>query len=595
MPEPAEHPLPRNPYRSLVLLSFLALSGSRPAHGLLEQAHRLVTGALPHGRLHPRPRAYPRVRRRVLRRSLRPHRWHPRGGTGLRVSPAEGAGAEARALAALAGLDAEARAAYGLLRVEGLSPREATGLLASAGAHDAIGATERARAVPAEHRLPDPTLVRVNGRGSLLDRRALSGTAVLAGLAVLAAGLGTADPGGGRSSLAAPVALAPAPAEDVWRERFRLDLTAWHPRGGAVGDDRLVRRALDLWSRRGATGEGPDRNAAVTSAAGEEALAAPRAPRLVFAGQVGGQDVVVFHDAPWAARYTADASGERVEVFAEPVAGAANWPALRLADTEEGTHYLLPPWVTEADTAPLGGDEPDWREVEHTDGVTAALPTGEHCGVGPLLRLRAPEVAHGQPYTALDLGGPDTAHLGYMPPPPSEIRRLGPHEVLDGDSGFDLWGLVACAGPPPAGPVGTATAWEFARQELPDGGTGRWVCVRYGGHDGGGLARTVLVTAAGEDTDTVVAGGHAGGWGCSNLNRQVAAGTWWRDGDGRWHYLAAASREADRITVRGGANGSAEDGEPLAVAGPRGEAPPAEAVELSAVDVRGEEMTVLAR
>lgn len=603
MPALPESEPPRHPYRNLVLLSFLTLSGSRPPHGLLEHAHRLVTGALPRGRRRPRPQAYPRVRRRVLRRSLRPRRWHLRGGAaGLHLSPVDGSGGEARLLEGLEGLDTRERAAYGLLRVEGLSAEEAAALLSSVGVRDASGAVARALEAGGEHRLPDPTVVRVSGRGPLLERRALAAVAVLAGLALVALSLGTArtvapvlSPG------PAPVALADAPDGQVWRERFRLDLTAWHPRGDAVGDEQLVQRALRAWSAHSAEGgadAGPvrGRTAGVAArAAGDSAVPAPRAPRLVFAGDVDGQEVVLLHDAPWVARYTDDGSRERVEVFDEPGNGVANWPALRLADTAEGTRYLLPPWVTEAAYAPLGGQEPDWTDLAHGDGVTGPVPSDERCGVGPALRLRAPEVAHGQPYTAIDLGGQDTAHLGYMPPPPGEIRRLGPHEVLDADSGFGLWGLAACAGEPPAEPVRTATAWEFARQELPGGGTGRWVCVRYGAHDGGGLARTLLVADTDAGTDTVVAGEREGGWECSNLDRQVAAGTWWQDGDERWHYLAAASREADRISVRGAASGSAEGGEALAVEGPEGGDPPAEEVGLVAVDARGEEMTVLAR
>ncbi|WP_150255029.1 hypothetical protein [Nocardiopsis deserti] len=336
MPALSEPHAPRHPYRNLVLLSLLTLSGGRPAHGLLEHAHRPVTGALPRGRRHPRPHAYPRVRRRVLRRSLSPRGWHLRGGAaGLCLSPVDGAGGEARLLEGLDGLDARARAAYGLLRVEGRSAGEAAALLSSVGVHDASGAVERALGAGDEHRFPDPAVVRVSGRG--------------------------------------------------------------------------------------------------------------------------------------------------------------------------------------------------------------------------------------------------------------------PHEVLDADSGFGLWGLAACAGEAPAEPVRTATAWEFARQELPGGGTGRWVCVCYGAHDSDDLARTVLVTDTDGGTDTVVAGERAGGWECSNLDRQVAAGTWWQAEDGRWHYLAAASREADRISAEGGASGSTEGGEALSVEGPEGGEPPAEEVGLVAMDVRGEEMTVFAR
>ncbi|MER6626515.1 hypothetical protein ABT326_40720, partial [Streptomyces sp. NPDC000931] len=133
-------------------------------------------------------------------------------------------------------------------------------------------------------------------------------------------------------------------------------------------------------------------------------------------------------------------------------------------------------------------------------------------------------------------------------------------------------------------------------QELPGGGEGRWTCVRFGAHDGGGLARAVLVTRTDEGTRTVVAGERDGGWSCSNLDRQVAAGTWWQDDGSRWHYLAAASREAASLTVAGGAEGAADDGEGvLAVSGPRSEEPPGGEVDLTALDAHGEEMTVLSR
>ncbi|MFE1166754.1 hypothetical protein [Nocardiopsis sp. NPDC058789] len=585
MPPTPETVLPRNPYRNLVLLALATLSGHGDSPGLWEDAHRLVTGALPRGRRHPRPHEYARTRRRVLRRSLRPRSWHPRGRAGLRVSPWDGAGGEARALDALDGLDAPARAAYTLMRLESLEARAAADLLRSVGVRDAAAAVERARRAPSTPPLPDPTVVRVSGRGSWLQRRGLVATTVALALGVAAAlGLTTADPGGGTSPavLAGAPRLSPATAPDTWRESFRLDLNAWHPRGGAVEDDALLRRALTAWSEQES----------------EERGLPPGAPRVLFAGTVADREVVLLHDGPRVARYTrGDGAGtEVVEVFPEPPNGVANWPALRLADTDEGTHYLLPPWVTEAATAPLGHPDADWSEVRLQHGVTEALPTGGYCGVGPVLRLRAPEVAHGEPYSAIDLGGPDTAHLGYMPPPPSEIRRLGPHEVLDAERGFDLWGELACAGGTPEEPVRTVTAWEFAVQELPGGGEGRWTCVRFGAHDGGGLARAVLVTRTDEGTRTVVAGERDGGWSCSNLDRQVAAGTWWQDDGSRWHYLAAASREAASLTVAGGAEGAADDGEGvLAVSGPRSEEPPGGEVDLTALDAHGEEMTVLSR
>ncbi|GAB3710000.1 hypothetical protein [Nocardiopsis nanhaiensis] len=583
MPDTPEQPLPRSPYRNLVLLALLTLSGSREPHGLLEHSHRLVTGALPRGRRHPRPHDYPRVRRRVLRRALLPRGWHPRGRAGLRVSPLDGVGAEARALEALAGLDSADRAAYALLKVEGLDTQQASEVLSAAGIRDAATAVERAQRVLEPPHLPDPTVVRVSGRGALVHRRGLAAAAGLLLFGASALGLATAGPDGGvvvPTVAAPPAQLSEPTAPDTWRKSFRLDLTAWHPRGDAADDGDLTQRALAAWIEQ----------------EGQAGSDTPDSPALLFAGDVADSDVVLLHDGPRVARYTHQDGDERVEVFAEPGNGVANWPALRLADTEEGTHYLLPPWIVEADTAPLGEDGADWSPIEHEDGVTEALSTGEHCDVGPVLRLRAPEVAHGEPYTAIDLGGLDTAHLGYMPPPPADIRRLGPHEVLGPEQGFDLWGELACAGDPPEDPIRTATAWEFAVQDLPGGGTGRWSCVRFGGHDGGGLARAVLVAETDDGTEATVAGEREGGWDCSNLNRQVVAGTWWQDPDDRWNYLAAGSRETAALTAEGGADGSSEDGETvLEVEGPVAEAHPADEVDLSAVDVHGDEMTVLAR
>ncbi|GAB2511882.1 hypothetical protein [Nocardiopsis aegyptia] len=572
MPNPAEQPLPRDPYRNLVLLALLTLSGHAPAHDLLQQAHRAVTTALPWGRRNPRAHEYPRVRRRVLRRALRLRGTHRR--TGLRVAPVDGPGPLASSLAPLDGLDPAARAGFALVRIERLAPERAIALLRSVGVSDPERALDRAVAVPDGFRPPDPTVVRVSGRGAPPGRPLL----LMAGAVGLSLGLAAALTGSAPSArqvdpLSPEVTVTALTNTRAWRESFRLDLTVWHARGDATGDEALVDEAVAAWSERGQ---------------------APRDPRLVFAGRVDGREVVLLHDAPWTARYTRDGGDAEVEVFAEPANGVAHWPALRLSETAEGARYLLPPWVTEAAWASLGAAEDGWSAAEWDEhGVTGPLPVAEHCGTGPVLRLRAPEVAHGQPYTVVDLGGGSTAHLGYMPPPPTPIRRLGPHEVLDPEHGFDLWGEVACAGEAPSGSVSAATAWEFAEQDLPGGGTGRWVCVRYGTHDGGGLVRAVLVADTEDGTETITAGERHGGWECSNLNRQVAAGTWWQSDAGRWHYLAAASREVAGLRVSGAVEGGG-DGPVLAADGPRrGDGPPDGAVTVSAVNVHGDPMTSL--
>lgn len=582
MPTPSGHETPRNPYRNLVLLSHLALSGSGPAAGLLERAHLLVVGALPRGRRHPRPHEYARVRRRVLHRSLHPRRWHPRGEAGLSVIPAAGLGAESRDLDGLTGFGPAERAAYGLLHVEGLDARAAAEVLSSAGAQTPGEAVERAARAPADAHLPDPTLVRVSGRGALVQRRHLVGAAVVGSLLLLGAGLTALDPLTGTGGGALPES-ARAEADPVWDGRFTLDLAAWHSRGEAAGDEGFTGRALDAWAERSEE---------------EGSVAAPSDPSVLYAGRVEGSDVVLLHDAPHLARWVEGEDGRAsLGVFDAPENGVANWPALRLTESGDGVRYLLPPWVEEAATARFDDPGQGWNELNHDEhGVTAAAPDAEQCEVGPALRLRAPEVAHGEPYTAVDLGGPGTAHLGYMPPPPAEIRRLGPHEALDTEHGFDLWADLACSGAPPEGQVSTATAWEFAEQDLPgEEGTGRWTCVRYGTRDGGGLARAVLVTDGADGAPrTTVAGERENGWDCSNLNRQIVAGTWWQDGDEAWHYLAAASREAAGVTVRGEVSGSEED-TTLAVEAPATGGRPPGAVEVSAVDGNGEEMTAFDR
>ncbi|KOX22052.1 hypothetical protein [Nocardiopsis sp. NRRL B-16309] len=574
MPSPVEHPLPRDPYRNLVLLALLTLSGRPPAHDLLQRAHRSVTASLPWGRRNPRAHEYARVRRRVLRRALRDR--GTRRHAGLRITPLDGVGPLARALAPLDGLDPAARAGLALVRIERMAPEQAVALLRSVGVRDPDRALDQAADVPDGYGPPDPTVVRVSGRGAppgppLLVAAGAAGLALV--LAAVALG-GSARPEERRGPMSPAVTATAITDPRAWRESFRLDLSAWHARGGAVDDEALVGEAVAAWADRGE---------------------APRDPRLVFAGRVDGRDVVVLHDTPWTARYTRDGEDSEVEVFAEPANGVANWPALRLSETAEGVRYLLPPWVTEAAWASLGAPEDGWSEAAlDGHGVTGPVAAGEHCGTGPVLRLRAPEVAHGQPYTVVDLDGFSTAHLGYMPPPPAEIRRLGPHEVLDPEHGFDLWGEAACAGGVPRGAVVAATAWEFAEQELPGGGTGRWVCVRYGTHDGGGLARAVLVAEGEEGTEAITAGERRGGWECSNLDRQVAAGTWWQADDGRWHYLAAASREVADLRVSGAADGGG-DGPVLAAEGPRrGDGPPAGTVTVSAVNVHGDPMTLFA-
>ncbi|GLU46673.1 hypothetical protein [Nocardiopsis ansamitocini] len=591
-------------YRDLARIAYLVLPGRSPDQGRLYQAHRIVTAVLA-GRGDLDPGDYDVFRVRVLRRALRPKRWWQRRTAWLRMFPATGFSDDIALFAALDELTPQGRAAYVLSRIEQIPPDEVRDVLQRSGAvapdaaiTEAAGVGGRLAASETEQdrlleRPPfDPTIVRVYGRRSSARPTAAAATV---GVALILVAIVAIPQVRGGTVLRHETGAAPAAAHSTqvrvlaaqtWRERFELDLSAWDARGDLLDDDRLVQRALAAWygiEEPGSAGRGRE---------GAEALAPSAAPLLLFAGEVDGHRVVLLHDAPRLARYVEGADRAAVEVFPEPGNGVANWPAVRLLATDEGVRFLLPPWVVQAETAPLAEDGPQWSSLRIDDGVTDHVPTVREpgCARGQILRLRAPDVAHGQPYTVMDGGWSSTSHIGYMPPPPAEIRRLGPHELTGDPTGFKLWGELDCVLPPLDRPARTSTVWEFAVTDLPGGGSGRWTCTRFGFADGTGSAVVTLLASQGRTRQVEVAT-HENGWDCSNLSRQVAAGAWWQDDDGAWHYLAGASRDAVSIRVEGAVTGTGE-GPQLAVTGPPAGEKPAGAVTVTAVNAEGQKMTV---
>ncbi|PSK97483.1 hypothetical protein CLV63_108204 [Murinocardiopsis flavida] len=586
-------------YRSLVRIAYLVLPGSRRDQQRLYQAHRVVAEALPGREAELSESAYAEVRLTVLRRALSPRRRVRSRPSWVRMLPAIGFGDDVALFGALDELAPETRAAYALAFLERLEPSVVRDLLVECGVGEPATAITEAAALgrrlemSKEHqerlldRPPfDPTIVRVYARPTTAHRGrrvAAAGAAlVLCAGALLVVG----RYGGGFDAAPAARADGATDARSVpagtWRERFRLDLGAWNARGGLRGDDALVRRALKAW------GDAP-----ASRAHGGASDAPPMGePHLLFAGEVDGSDVVVLYEEPRVVRYIERGDTRRADIHPAPGAGAANWPALRLTEGADGVRYLLPPWVTSAATAELADSAPDWAELATEGGVTEPVRPngGAKCAVDSVLRLRAPGVAHGQPYTAVDTGSFATAHIGAMPPPPAEIRRLGPHELTD-EASFQLWSKIGCRTGIPDESVETATAWEFAEGELPGGGRARWVCTRLGYADGDGRARMTLLATTGDGTEAVDVGTRDNGWDCSNLGRRIAGGTWWRADSGRWHYVAAASRDALVIRASGGADGE-EEGQTLAIAGPKDGDRPGAAVELAATGPDGEPMTV---
>ncbi|MGI5163499.1 hypothetical protein ACQEU3_03995 [Spirillospora sp. CA-253888] len=589
-------------------MAYLVLPGTLDPHDRLVAAHRIVDRAR-HGGPGETEEVYARMRDRVLQRAVR-HPERPRrlaiGGAArlgpwLRARPAAPGADDLAFTAALAALSPQARAAYALRHLEGLPEDAVRERLAALGAADPATALSEAAAV--DGRVPpetrdrllarpalDPTVARLHAR--LHGRPGRRARIVAAIAALAAAGTAVALSGGldgvGVSGLAFNAAertdrVTTVPA-GAWRRTTSLDLDAWSARGDLAGDRGLAREALRAW------------NGGVEAAASGGVGTAPpaRAPQLLYAGRIGDRRIVLLHDADRVARYTAGPGGRTLEVFPEGRALPGGASPLKLA----AGRYLLPPWVTGFRVARLGG-RARWKEVPISDGVTGPVPAAPAsgpggCWRGPVFELRQPEIAHGRPYTMADLGGLHSANLLYQPPPPAQVRRLGPHQVdaapEAAPEGFVLWGRLGCAPSAPAAPdlrgrgdVESATAWEFWRGDLPDeGGKGRWVCTRYAYGGGRSTTHATLLDGRGRALAT---GRRDDTWDCSRLRRDVASGAWWRSPKGRWHYLAAASRRVTVLTADGPFEGrpSVRDGL-LQARGPvAGQAPDGK-VALSAAD-----------
>ncbi|MGA4988161.1 hypothetical protein [Nonomuraea bangladeshensis] len=518
------------PYRDLVWLAYLVLPPSAGEERRLVLAHRLAAAAL----ARHRGRDQARLRRTVLRRALRA-RILPWSGrlAWLEVVPATTRGADAAFTEELMALRPGARAAYALLRLEGRPAGEVATILAGARVADPGGALAEVAALEGRfgdgaaamfRPSSDPTLARCYGRlpGGRPRARLVAGavTAALAAAVTVAVTVavvfGTPEvvAVGAAGEPPGPAVVSAAPG--AWRRGTELDLSTWEPRGALTGDAALVGRALRAWGRR--TGQ------------------------LLYAGRVDGAAVVLARDGEQVARYTEAGGPGRLEVFPAPRARPGGAPPLTLRVTAAGSRYLVPPWVRELSAAPLAGRSPAWRPVGIEGGVTAPVTVpaaGGRCLRGPVLRLRAPEIAPGLPYTMLDLGGISPAEARYRPP------EGGP---LDG---FGVWKGLGCAAEWPAGGAEVAAAWEFWRGALPEGARGRWICLRLADARGGSVVRGVLFSTSRGRTSALRTGGRSGTWDCSRLRRDVVAGAWWRAPSGRHYYVAAGSRGVARITLDG--------------------------------------------
>ncbi|AJE86033.1 MULTISPECIES: hypothetical protein [Streptomyces] len=585
-------------YPRLVRLAYLVLPPGLGRGRRVLLAHGLAQRALPRGRGRegaarqdrvPDQRGpkgadpgYAFVRLRVLRTALRaaaPRRrlapprqlrtlplvW------GLRLFPRSGGPEEIALDQQLAQLSGPARAAFALRGLEELSEAEAAGLLAAAGAEE----PGRALAEAARVTVPgvrgaaavlgspgfDPCSLQARPTDVLRRRQHLK--AVLAGAAaLLACGalLGLPGEGWGPDGPAAPpyaknpaaeAALDPArllrAAPGEWRTSSREDFSVWPARGGLRADQGLLRRALAVWAR-------PGGSVRVSATPGTPSGAPPGPPRLLFAAEVDGARVVLFHDGLRIVRYAepADGSGGAALDFAA-VGGAEGGTALAVvAGRSDGNvRYLTAPWADRVRVRDLRTPEAAPTVLPRSaEGVTDPVPQGaatRDCGSWNALQVR--DRASGADRLLTDLGELTPARLTYGPPG-------GPAAADDDPEALNSWAAGACSlTEARSHGVRTVNSWRYAAQQLPEaGGTARWLCARAETWRGTGSRTFAQFWAPGRESVAVTAKAEDAA-ACGPRRPRVLAGVLWKSEAGNWYLLAAGSADVTSVRAAGGVTG----------------------------------------
>ncbi|MEV7415828.1 hypothetical protein [Streptomyces sp. NPDC089919] len=579
-------------YGRLVRIAYLVLPPSPGRHRRVLTAHALAQRALPRARSAALPAqrggrrapggsaaatGYPEVRLRVLRAALEAGRPLRRGALprraqlpgllpqvwGLRVFPRAG-GAEELALDQwLATLSGPGRAAYVLRALERLPADEVRRVLAEAGAADPAGALAEAGEADSDALLDspefDPCVLQVRPT-DLLRRRRLGRAALAAVAAAAVAGTLLALPGGGwgadgaaaplyaRNSAAEqaldPALLTRAGATD-WRTGSRTDFAAWPARGGRTGDTALLRRALAVWARPGASVH-------VSATPGTPSGPPMGPPQLLFAGEVDEAVVVLLYDGLRVVRYAEPRTGTAVAAldFARADAATADTAtAVVLSRVDGNVRYLTAPWVRSVAVRDLLEPATAPAEVHLTDGVTAPV-------AGPALdrscaTWNALELASAAPTRLVtDLGELIPARLTSGPPG-------SPHEVA-GATELGRWARTACLLPAVrAHGVRSVNSWTYAEQKLPEAsGTAAWVCTRAETWRGAQDRVLAEFQAPGTGPGALVARAE-GGPDCGSRRPRALAGVLWKSGGGHWYVLAAGSGQFASVTVGGAVHGTA--------------------------------------
>lgn len=595
-------------YPRLVRLAYLVLPPALGRNRRVLTAHSLAQRALPRGRRGtdtgvrggvPAQRdgagggesGYAYVRLRVLRTALEAgvpltFRTRPLRGQlppvlpqvwGLRLFPRSG-GAEELALDQwLATLSGPGRAACVLRALERLPEPEVLRVLTEAGVADPTAAVAES-GDPAHDALfasPefDPCVLQARPTDLLRRRRFLqAGLAAGAALAVCGALLALPGGGWGADGAAAPLYARNAAAEQAldpgkltrvapaaWRTSSRTDFSAWPARGDRADDTELLRRALAVWARPGAS--------VVASATPGTPSGPPMGPpQLLFAGAVDQAAVVLLYDGLRVVRYAeplAGTDGAALDFARTDGASADAATGLVVSRVDGNVRYLTAPWVTGAALRDLlrPGDSPAALKLTR-DGVTAPVPSPAPAGSCTS-------------WNALALTGDGATRLV------TDLGELTPARLTSGAPGAERdvteaaelgeWSRTACLLPSVRSHgVHTVNAWTYAKQPLPEhDGTATWLCTRAETWQGTSDLVQAQFLAPGAPLAAQAAKAE-GSPACGPREPRVLAGVLWKSRAGQWYVLAAGSAQFASLSVSGGGVSGAAQGNRLAVKAPAG-------------------------
>ncbi|GAA2490978.1 hypothetical protein GCM10010393_23510 [Streptomyces gobitricini] len=598
-------------YPRLVRIAYLVLPPAFGRNRRVLTAHSVVQRSLPRRRASrddagmPGQRraedavdpGYAYVRVRVLRQALEaglPLRWTARPKRaqlppllpqvwGLRLFPRAGGADELTLDQRLSALSGPGRAAYVLRGLERQGDAEVRRVLAAAGVADPKAALAEADGVEAPGEISAAGLLEspefdpcsLQARPTDLMRRRQHGKAALAALAaavVCGALLGLPGEGWGPDGAAAPsyarnpvaeAALDPANLRRVapaaWQRSERTDFSVWPARGDLVDDRALLRRALAVWARPGATVQ-----ASATPGTPPGPPMGP--PQLLFAGEVDQARVVLFHDGLRAVRYAEPKDGTEgaaLDFARTDGADTASAGALVVGRTHANVRYLTAPWVREVSARdliqPLAAARPVARDAHGVTGALLSPAAPSECREWDVLEVRDGSATR----TLTDLGELAPARLTSGPPSaPADLAAAGVTARAEWARTACLLQTVRSKG------VRAVNSWRFAEQELPGpagtAGTAAWLCTRAETWRGTGGVALAQFQAPPARAGAVVAKAE-GSPACGTKEPRALAGALWRSKDGKWWMLAAGSPQVTSVAVAGGATGGVEDDRLLAV------------------------------